>query len=60
KVVQARNSAMSVTNPSEKSTNENFLQSALKSLFALSESYPDLKANQNFLDLQDELSQVEE
>ena len=40
--------------------NENMLTSALKSLFALSESYPDLKANQNFLALQEELTSTED
>ncbi len=60
KVVQARNQAMGASSPGEKAQAENFLQSTLKSLFALSEAYPDLKANQNFLDLQDELSNIEE
>lgn len=60
KVVQARNMAMGATSPEQKAEGENFLQSALKSLFALSESYPDLKANQNFLDFQNELSEIEE
>ena len=60
KVVQARNSAMNAESVAEKAENENILQSALKSLFALSESYPDLKANVNFLDLQNELSDIED
>ncbi len=60
KVVQARNQAMGASSPGEKAQAENFLQSTLKSLFALSEAYPELKANQNFLDLQDELSNIEE
>ncbi len=60
KVVQARNSAMGASGPEEQAQTENFLQSALKSLFALSESYPDLKANQNFLDLQNDLSDIED
>lgn len=60
KVVQARNQAMGASNPAEKGQAENFLTSTLKSLFALAEAYPDLKANQNFLDLQDELSNIEE
>lgn len=59
-VIRARNMAMSAESPNEKAKNENFLQSALKDLFALSESYPDLKANQNFLDLQGQLSEIEE
>ena len=60
KVVQARNMAMGTDSPGQKAENENFLQAALKNLFALAESYPDLKANQNFLDLQNELSEIEE
>ena len=60
KVVQARNQAMGAQTPGDKGQAENFLTSALKSLFALAEAYPDLKANQNFLDLQDELSNIEE
>ena len=60
KVVQARNQAMNATSPEDKAQAENFLQSTLKSLFALAEAYPELKANQNFLDLQDELSNIEE
>lgn len=60
KVVQARNQAMGASTPGDKGQAENFLTSALKSLFALAEAYPDLKANQNFLDLQDELSKIEE
>ena len=60
KVVQARNQAMGASSPGEKAQAENFLQSTLKSLFALAEAYPELKANQNFLDLQDELSKIEE
>ena len=53
-VVEARNRAMQATTPEAKAEAENFLQSTLKSLFALSEAYPDLKANQNFLELQAE------
>ena len=60
KVIQARNAAMSASNRLEtKAEAENMLSSALKSIFALAESYPDLKANQNFLQLQDELSDTE-
>ncbi len=62
KVVQARNAAMSMQNSSDidgKLQAENALSSTLKSIFALSESYPDLKANQNFLELQKELSDTE-
>jgi LemA protein len=62
KVVQARNSAMSLQNSPDvekKLEAENALSSTLKSIFALSESYPDLKANENFLELQRELSDTE-
>ena len=43
----------------EQAQNENMLSGALKSLFALSEAYPDLKANENFLQLQEELVSTE-
>lgn len=46
--------------PEEQARSENFLTGALKSLFALSENYPDLKANENFLSLQRDLALVEE
>lgn len=59
KVVQARNMAANATSIEEKLKGENLLQSTLRSLFALAESYPDLKANTNFLDLQDQLNRVE-
>jgi LemA protein len=58
-VVQARNSAMSANGPAEQAASENVLTGALKSIFALSEAYPDLKANQNFLNLQEELTGTE-
>lgn len=62
KVVQARNTAMAI--PSDDINNqikaENQLQQTLKSLFALGESYPDLKANTNFLQLQEKLTEIEE
>ncbi len=60
KVVQARNQAMQAATPVDKAQAENFLQSTLKSLFALAEAYPDLKANQNFIQLQTELANIEE
>jgi len=60
KVVQARNQAMGAATPGDKAQAENFLQSTLKSLFALAEAYPELKANQNFIELQSELSEIEE
>ena len=59
KVIQARNSAVSAGGPEELAAAENMLTGALKSIFALSEAYPDLKANTNFLELQRELSDTE-
>ncbi|MDO8618165.1 MAG: LemA family protein [Candidatus Uhrbacteria bacterium] len=59
KVTQARAQAINAGNPHDKMAAENMLTGALKSLFAVSEAYPDLKANQNFLKLQDELSDTE-
>lgn len=59
KVINARNMAMNSKTNEEKIKNDNVLSGTLKSLFALSESYPDLKANTNFLDLQDQLKQLE-
>lgn len=58
KVIQARNQLISGT-PQERIEADNQIQGALKSIFALSESYPDLKANQNFLSLQEELTTTE-
>ena len=60
KVVELRNSAMSAKGMEAKGKAENMLTESIKSLFALAESYPDLKANQNFLGLQDELSKIED
>ena len=58
-VVQARAGAMAAQGPAQRAEAENVLQSTLKSLFALAEAYPDLKANQNFLALQEELTATE-
>ncbi len=58
-VIQARNAAMSAQGPQQQAQAENMISGALKSLFALSEAYPDLKANQNFLNLQEELTGTE-
>ncbi len=59
-VVNARNMAMSLSGQSvQKEQYENMLSSALKSLFALSENYPDLKANTTFLQLQQEIADTE-
>ncbi|OPL08325.1 MAG: hypothetical protein AVO33_11355 [delta proteobacterium ML8_F1] len=60
KVVQARNLAMNSRTMGEKEAGENQLTGTLKSLFALSESYPELKADAQFLDLQQQLQRVEE
>ncbi len=60
KVIQARNMAQSATGAAEQAQAENMLTGALKSLFAVSEAYPDLKANQGFLDLQEELTSTED
>ena len=60
KVIAASNMAMTSRTPEETIKNDNVLTGTLKSLFALSEGYPDLKANQNFLQLQEQLSRVEE
>lgn len=61
-VIAARNSAMAVpsSDVAHKIEAENNLSSTLKSIFALSENYPDLKANQNFLELQRELADTED
>ena len=60
KVTQARAQAMSAQNVEEKAKAENMLSNTLKSLFAVSENYPDLKASQNFLELQRELRDTED
>lgn len=58
-VTRARNAAMNAGTVAGKGEAENMLSGALKSLFAVSEAYPDLKANQNFAKLQDELADTE-
>ena len=58
-VIAARNIAVSAKGPGEQAAADNMLTGTLKSLFALSEAYPDLKANQNFLALQEELTGTE-
>ena len=60
KVTQARAQAMSAQTIQEKGAAENFLSSTLKSLFAVSENYPELKASVNFLELQRELRDTED
>src|SRR5262249_41412537 len=58
-VVQARNAAVTAQGPAAQAAAEGALQGALRQLFALSEAYPDLKANQNFQQLQAELADLE-
>ena len=58
-VTKARSAAMGAGSLAQKAGAENMLSGALKSLFAIAEAYPDLKANQNFLALQNELSDTE-
>ncbi len=58
-VTKARAAAMGAQTPADHAKAENMLTGALKSLFAVAEAYPDLKANQNFLELQRELSDTE-
>ncbi len=60
KVVQARNAAMNAQGVENKAAAENALSQTLKSIFALSEAYPELKANQNFLQLQKDLTDTED
>ncbi len=58
-VVQARNTAVAAQGPAQQAAAENMLTGALRQMFALSEAYPDLKANQNFQQLQAELTDIE-
>ena len=59
-VMNARYNAMNSATVEQRIDNENILQGALKSLFAVSENYPNLKADQNFIDLQNTLKSLEE
>ena len=59
KITEARTKAMGASSLNDKTEAENMLSGALKSLFAVAENYPDLKANTNFLELQRELSDTE-
>jgi LemA protein len=59
RVIQARNQALSAQGVRQQAEAENFLTGALRQLFALSESYPNLKANENFAQLQEELTSTE-
>ena len=58
-VIKARNAAVSAQGPAAQAAAEGALQGALRQIFALAEAYPDLKANQNFQQLQTELSDLE-
>jgi len=58
-IVEARNKFGSATDVKSKAEADNMLTTSLKSLFALSEAYPELKSNENFLSLQSELSDIE-
>ena len=58
-VTQARANAINASGVKDQAAAENMITGALKSLFAVAEAYPDLKANQNFLNLQEELSSTE-
>jgi LemA protein len=58
-VVNARNAAIAAQGPAQQAAAENMLTGALRQLFALAEAYPDLKANQNFQQLQSEIADIE-
>jgi len=58
-VVKARQQAIDASNVKDQAAAENFLQSTLRSLFAVTENYPDLKANENMMALQEELTSTE-
>ena len=59
-IVEARTAFLKATTVAEKAQADNLISGALKSLFAVSENYPDLKANNNFLQLQKRISELEE
>src|SRR5690554_2528503 len=59
RVIQARNTAINAKNVQEQAGAENMLTGALRQLFALAENYPELKANTNFMQLQQELTNTE-
>ena len=60
KVVEARNAYSQATTLAEKAQSDNMITGALKTLFAVSEKYPDLKANNNFMQLQNRITELEE
>lgn len=59
KVIQTRNTARDTTNPQARADAESALTGAIKSVFAIAEAYPELKANKSFLSLQEELTKTE-
>jgi len=59
RVIAARNAATTASGPAAAAQSDNLLTGALRQLFAVAEAYPDLKANQNFLQLQEELTGTE-
>ena len=59
KVTQARANMLKAESPQQKAEADNMMEKALKSIFAVAENYPDLKASENFLNLQEELSDTE-
>lgn len=59
-VALARSAAMKATSPGDKAKSENFFTETLKSLFAVVEAYPQLKANENFMQLQQQLKELED
>lgn len=60
KVTEARSAAMNAASPGEKARAENMFRETLKSLFAVAEAYPELKANANFMELQTQLKGLED
>ena len=60
KVSEARSTAMQASSPAEKAKAENMFRDTLKSLFAVAEAYPELKANANFMQLQAQLKELED
>jgi LemA protein len=58
-VIQARNAAVAASGPAQQAAAENMLSGALRQMFALAEAYPNLKANENFQQLQAELTDIE-
>lgn len=59
RITQARSQAMNAGNPQDQAQAENMLSETLKSLFAVAENYPELKSNENFMELQRELADTE-